>query len=87
MNSHLNRNDFSGNVVGQEVDGKRQVLFLDGHVELIDEEMFLKQARVQKWAIKGVVKKEDVPREKQERTVRDTVALLNTGRVSCSMSR
>ncbi len=45
--------------------GKRNVLFVDGHVAQVDEKTFQAQAKKQKWKVKGAFKKEDVPKETQ----------------------
>lgn len=45
------------------VNGKREVLWLDGHVKVISEKEFIKNAKAQKWRLKGLVKKEEVPEE------------------------
>lgn len=51
----------------QPIDGKREVLFIDGHVETISEEKFLKVAKKQKWQAQGVFKIEDIPKATQEK--------------------
>lgn len=48
------------------VNGKREVLWLDGHVKTISEEEFIKNAKAQKWRLKGLLKKEEVPKDKQK---------------------
>ena len=55
--------------------GKRAVLFLDGHVKAIPENEFLTNAKKQKWRIPGIVKKKDIPEEKQK-AIRDLVKQL-----------
>ncbi|HCE45946.1 MAG TPA: hypothetical protein DET40_20565 [Lentisphaeria bacterium] len=48
------------------VDGWREVLCIDGHVEKMDEEKFKEAVARQGWKFKGLVKKEDVPEDKQK---------------------
>ncbi|HBC89168.1 MAG TPA: hypothetical protein DCZ94_19690 [Lentisphaeria bacterium] len=48
------------------VDGWREVLFIDGHAEKMDEEKFKEAAAKQGWKFKGLVKKEDIPAMKQD---------------------
>jgi len=43
------------------VNGKRECLWLDGHVKVISDKEFLAQAKKQKWKVKGSMKKEEVP--------------------------
>ena len=49
------------------VNGKREVLWLDGHAKTISEEKFIKAAKAQKWRLKGLIKKDEVPLDKQNR--------------------
>jgi len=51
------------------VNGKREVLWLDGHVKTISEAEFIKNAKGQKWKLKGVMKKKDVPAEAKKRVL------------------
>jgi len=48
------------------VDGKREVLWIDGHAKRISEEKFIKNAKSQKWKLKGLIKKDEVPEDKQK---------------------
>ncbi len=57
------------------VNGKREVLWLDGHVKTISENKFIKNAKKQKWKLPGLVKKEEVPEEIQKK-VRELIAKL-----------
>jgi hypothetical protein len=59
------------------LNGKREVLFIDGHVSMISEETFQKNAKTQKWEVPGLVKleKKDIPEDKQK-LIRGLVAQL-----------
>ncbi len=48
------------------VEGWREVLFIDGHAEKMDEDKFKEAAAKQGWKFKGLVKKEDIPEIKQD---------------------
>jgi len=45
------------------VDGRRNVLFLDASATVMTEDEFVRKAAEQKWALPGLVKKEDVGKE------------------------
>ncbi|MFZ2654126.1 MAG: hypothetical protein WAX69_04375 [Victivallales bacterium] len=47
------------------VDGWREVLCIDGHVEKMDEEKFKEAVARQGWKFKGLVKKDDIPEGRQ----------------------
>jgi len=49
--------------------GRREVLFIDGHVQTISENEFIKKARQQKWRLRGIVKKDDVPQDKRKKAI------------------
>lgn len=51
----------------QPFDGKRDVLYIDGHVKTITEDEFLKIAKTQKWQAEGIFKIEDIPKATQEK--------------------
>jgi len=55
--------------------GKREVLWLDGHVKAISEKEFVRNAKNQKWKIRGLIKKEEVP-EKTKKKVLTLIAKL-----------
>ncbi|MFA6294563.1 MAG: hypothetical protein WC637_22415 [Victivallales bacterium] len=57
--------------------GKREVLFVDGHVNTVSEEEFQKNAKAQKWLVPAFVKpeKKDIPEEKQK-LIRGLVAQI-----------
>ncbi len=46
--------------------GYRLALFVDGHVECVPEKDFVAQAKKQKWMVPGMVKKEDLSKERIE---------------------
>lgn len=55
------------------VNGKREVLWLDGHVKAISENEFIKNAKTQKWRLKGLLKKEEIP----EKIKKKVLALIS----------
>jgi hypothetical protein len=57
------------------VNGKREVLWIDGHVKSISEEQFIKNAKAQRWRLKGLVKKGEVPVD-QQKLAKELIAKL-----------
>lgn len=51
----------------KEVYRKREVLYIDGHVKSIPEVIFIKNAQKQKWKLQPLLKKENIPKDKQKR--------------------
>jgi prepilin-type processing-associated H-X9-DG protein len=51
------------------VKGKREVAFLDGHVEIMSEKEFIQKAKAQKWKIPGSLKKDDIPAETKKKVL------------------
>lgn len=47
--------------------GRREVLFVDGHVEAMLEAKFQEQVKAQGWVVPGALKKADIPADKQEK--------------------
>lgn len=65
--------DFMLAAAPKAVNGKREALWIDGHVKTITENEFIKNAKAQKWKLKGLLKKEEVP----EKTKKKILALIS----------
>jgi hypothetical protein len=69
--------DFMLAAAPRPANGKREVLYVDGHAASIAEEDFQKAAKTQNWNLAGLVKvdKKDIPEAKQK-LIRDLVAKI-----------
>ncbi len=57
------------------VNGKREVLWIDGHVKRITENEFIKNAKAQKWKLKGLIQKDEIPKD-QQKLAKELIAKL-----------